>query len=84
MHALIYALIEASQQDEALAASKSAFDRLTGARPDCTPVFDYYVTFDEAGTIVAGKARWGELPVAASINSSEGQQLLDRGWQATE
>jgi hypothetical protein len=84
MHMLIYALVEASHRDEALAASKSAFDRLTGAGPDCAPVFDYYVTFDQDGTSVAGTARWGELPVAASINSEEGQHLLDRGWQATE
>jgi hypothetical protein len=84
MHALIYALVEASHRDEALAASKSAFDRLTGARPDCAPVFDYYVTFDDDGTIVAGRARWGELPIAVPITSDEGQQLLERGLQATE
>lgn len=84
MHILIYALVEASHQNEALAASKSAFDRLTSAKPDCASVFDYYVTFDEDGTIVAGRARWGELPVVAPINSDKGQQLLDRGWQAIE
>ena len=84
MHMLISALVEASHQDEALAASNSAFDQLTGARSDCAPVFDYYVTFDEDGTIVAGRARWGELPVAVPVDTDEGQQLLERGWQATD
>jgi len=46
-------------------------------------VFDYYVTFDESST-VAGKARWGDLPTAAPIDSEAGQELLDRGWGATK
>lgn len=33
---------------------------------------------------MAGKARWGELPVAATMESDNGQELLERGWEATE
>jgi len=33
--------------------------------------------------MVAGSARWGDLPVAAPIGSEVGQELLERGWQAT-
>lgn len=81
---LMYALVEASQHDDALTAGRSVFDQLTGARSEFAPVFDYYVTFDEDRTAVAGTARWGELPVAAQIDADVGQQLLERGWQATE
>jgi len=57
MHMLIYALVEASTHDDALATGKSVFDRLVGADPHTGAVFDYYVTFDEENTSVAGKAR---------------------------
>jgi hypothetical protein len=81
---VIYSLVDASTQDEALATGKTVFDRLVGANPHTDAVFDYYVTFDESGTSVAGKARWGDLPVAAPVESDEGEDLLKRGWEATE
>ena len=31
-----------------------------------------------------GKARWGDLPTAAPVDSDDGQDLLDRGWEATK
>jgi len=81
---VIYALVEASTENEALAAGTGVFNRLVGAVPHAGAVFDYYVRFDEEDTTVAGKARWGELPIAAPLDSAEGQDLLDRGWEATE
>lgn len=84
MHKLIYALVEASTADEALVAGKDVFQQLVGADPHSRAVFDYYVTFEKSDTTVAGKARWGDLPTAAPINSEDGQELLDRGWEATE
>jgi len=65
MHMVIYSLVEASTEDEALSTGKTVFDRLVGADPHAGAVFDYHVTFDEEDTSVAGKARWGELPTAA-------------------
>ncbi len=62
MHQVIYALVEASTEDTALACAKAAFDRLVGAGPDTAAIFDYYVIFDDERSSVAGKARWGELP----------------------
>ena len=59
MHMVIYALVEASTHDDALSTGKTVFDRLVGADPHAGAVFDYYVTFDEEDTSVAGKARWG-------------------------
>lgn len=72
MHMVIYALVEASTQDEALSAGRAVFDRLVGAVPHAGAVFDYYVTFDEEDTTVAGTARWGDLPVAAPVESEDG------------
>jgi hypothetical protein len=77
MHMVIYALVEASTHDDALATGKSVFDRLVGADPHAGAVFDYYVTFDEEDTSVAGKARWGSCrrqppstPITAKTCSS--------------
>jgi len=84
MHMVIYTLVEASTRDEALATGKTVFDRLVGAVPHAGAVFDYYVTFDEDETTVAGTARWGDLPVAAAVESDEGEELLEHGWEATK
>jgi len=46
---------------------KTVFDRLVGADPHSSAVFDYYVSFDEENTTVAGKARWGDLPAASPL-----------------
>ena len=69
LHQLIYALVEAPSRDDALASGNAAFDRLVGVGSDTAAVFDYYVTFDDETASVAGTARWGELPVVASINA---------------
>ncbi|WP_137283743.1 hypothetical protein [Halorussus salinisoli] len=84
MHQIIYALVEASTQEEALAKAKTSFSRLVGVGPEAGGVFDYYVTFDDDTSMVAGKARWGELPVVALLESQEGAELLKRGWNATK
>ncbi|MDS0223449.1 hypothetical protein NDI54_19090 [Haloarcula sp. S1AR25-5A] len=84
MHMVIYALVEASTEDEALAAGKAVFNRLVGTGPHSRAVFDYFVTFEQEDVTMAGKARWGDLPTAAPINSEEGSELLDRAWNATK
>ncbi|WP_435349213.1 hypothetical protein [Haloarchaeobius sp. HRN-SO-5] len=83
MHQLIYALVEAQSRDDALAEGKATFDRLVGATPQESAVFDYYVTFDMDSKSVAGRSRWGNLPVAARVDSTRGAGLLARGWDAT-
>ncbi len=74
MHMVIYVLVEAPTQNDALTTGKTVFDRLVGADSHSSAVFDYYVTFDEEDTTIAGKARWGELPTAAPVDSDDGQQ----------
>ena len=83
MHQIIYALVEASTREEALIRGSTTFDRLVGAHPKEAAVFDYYVTFDDDRSSVAGKARWGDLPVVAPVDSHTGAALLKRGWKAT-
>ena len=85
MHQVIHALVDAQTRGDALGVARgSVFDRLVGATRESRREFDYYVTFDEEDTTVAGKARWGDLPVAARLNSEEGRGLLARGWNATK
>ena len=57
MHIIIYTLVEASTEDDALVTGKTVFDRLVGAVPHAGAVFDYYITFDDDETSVAGTAR---------------------------
>lgn len=84
MHMLIYALVEADSADDARATAAGAFDRLVGAHDtQAGQVFDYYVTFDDDSSPVAGPARWGDLPVAARLDTEAGARLLYRGWSHT-
>lgn len=84
MHQIIHAIVDARTSEDALGVARGCvFDRLVGATPESSADFDYYVTFDEEAS-VAGKARWGELPVAAQLDSQEGCELLARGWSATK
>lgn len=84
MHMVIYALVEASSEVEALAKAIEVFKPMTGRKREPGPIFDYFVTFDKDDTRVAGKARWGDLPIAAPIDSDEGQELVKSGWKATK
>ena len=85
MHQIIHAIVDAQSRDDALGVARgSVFDRLVGATIDSSAKFDYYVTFDEVGTHIAGKGRWGELPIAARLDSDEGCELLRRGWNSTK
>ena len=85
MHQIIHAIVDAQTKEDALGVARgSVFDRLVGATRNSRREFDYYVTFDEEDTTVAGKARWGDLPIAARLNSEEGWELLARGWNATK
>jgi hypothetical protein len=50
-------VVEASTRDDALANGKTVLDRLVGATPQASAVFDDDVTFAENDTSVAGKSR---------------------------
>lgn len=79
MHQLIHGLVYAESPDHALnEAKRDVFTPLVEQN-----LFDYFVTFDQDGLGVSGSDRWGELPAAASAESSQGRQLIEHGWEAT-
>lgn len=50
MHMVIYALVEASTHDDALATGKSVFDRLVGADPHAGAVFERSHRYSQSQT----------------------------------
>lgn len=84
MHTVIYALVEASSQREALSNGKLVFDRLVYAGPNADSVFDYYTTFDGEGPLVSEAKQENDHPPAAPIDSPAGEELLTRAWEETK
>jgi len=70
MHTVIYALVYAEDEEDALAQAESIFDDLCG---ESHFPFDYYSTFKET----YATARWGELPVATKICGEFGSVKCD-------
>ena len=76
---LICVIVGAEEEEAALEKAKETLEILV-ERGD----FDYYTTFDMDGHGMAGKDRWGELPVVARIESKEGKKLIEEGLKWTE
>lgn len=75
MHQLIYALVQAADERQALRAANWVFETVVDETD-----FDWYQTFETD----APRERWGdELPVAASVESDQGKEVLGRAWNAT-
>lgn len=81
MHTIIYAVVDAQTEDDALGAARGAFDRLTGATPGRRRVFDYCLTLDEVSEDHPARAEG--LPRAARIDETTGTNLLGAAWAAT-
>jgi hypothetical protein len=84
MHQLSYALVPALTTDDALTNARSVFDRLveiTGHDP--TGFDEYWLLTDDNRTIEL-TTRGDDLPTVVRLDSEQGQELLDRGWQATQ
>lgn len=81
MHTIIYAIVDAQTDEDALGAARTAFDRLTGATPGRGRVFDYCLTLDEVGA--DHPAREEGLPRAARVEEEPGKSLLGAAWAAT-
>lgn len=78
MHKVIRAIVYASNEEEALARGTNVFETLVQ-----NGAFDYFATFDQDGEGVAGKDRWGDLPVVAEADSGKGKELIEEGMEAT-
>ena len=75
MHMLIKAIVPAKNKAEAIKKAKNmVFEEL----------FDYYTTFDTAGSETTGKNRWGELPSAVEASTEMGQKLIEKGFASTQ
>jgi len=51
----------------------------SGSGSHSSAVFDYYVSFDEENTTVAGKARWGDLPAASPLTRTMDRTYSTKG-----
>ena len=74
---LITILVPAKNLREARTKAEEVVNELVN-----NGVFDYGVFFDEESP-VAGKARWGPLPVATPYNSRVGKRLIKQGIRYT-
>ena len=74
MHMVIRAIVYAEDGLDALERAKSIFRNL--CESDWAP-FDYFVTFDEPGSVTSGKGRWGNIPPVVRASSPEGKKLID-------
>ena len=71
MHYVIRALVYADTPEEALQKAKyDVFEKLVD--PEYNSGFDYYQTFDNEGSCVSGRGRWGDLPAVMRADSKEG------------
>lgn len=83
MHTLIHILVEATDRESALGAGEDALDVLIGDMEE-PAVFDDCRMFSVNQGREDAVDEWGDLPPAVPVGSSEGQDLLDRGWAATK
>ncbi len=81
MHMIIRACVYAKNEEDALDKAKVIFERLCG---EGGQPFDYYKTFDEEGSPVSGKGRWGNITPVALATSQEGKKLIDEGMKYTK
>lgn len=80
MHMVIRCIVYAESKEVALDNAKSIFDNLC----EKNAPFDYYHTFDDPGTTVSGRGRWGNIIPVAKVDSIEGKKLIEEGWKNTE
>ena len=80
-HTVVFAVVDAPTETDALAAARAAFDRLTGATPGRDRVFDYCLTLDRLSA--DHPTREAGLPPAARVETERGTDLLAAAWAAT-
>lgn len=80
-HTIIYAIVDAQSEDDALRAARAAFDRLTGTIPGRKRVFEYCLTLDEVHA--DHPMREDGLPRAARVDGEPGRSLLGTAWATT-
>lgn len=76
---VIRTIVVARTREEAISAATNVFERLTENQHP----FDYFQTFDDEGTSVSGKGRYGDIPAALEVSTKEGRQMVSEGMSAT-
>lgn len=80
MHMVIRVIVEADTSAEALDSARHTFGEMCQEGSG----FDYFTMFDEPGSSVSGRSRWGDINPVMCANSEEGQQYINEGWEATK
>lgn len=82
MHQIIRIITYAYSEEEALERAKSVLDdNLVGEEYG---MFDYGEFFDNDGSEVSGKGRWGDMPSVVLADSKDGKKFIDEGMKATK
>lgn len=80
MHHIIRFVVPAETEEEALEQAKEWLDNISGE--DSKYSIDYGTFFDEDGSAVSGKGRWGDRPPAPKMDTKEGMSLFLNGCLA--
>lgn len=82
MHQIIRIIVYAHSGKDALRRAKSILDNnLVG---EGYGLFDYGTFFDNDGSAVSGKGRWGNIPAVVLADSKEGKKFIDDGMKFTK
>jgi len=84
MHMVIYALVEASTQNDALATGKTVFDRLVGSGSTFIRRVRLLCVLRRGEHDGCGQGSMGRFTGRIPVDSDDGQDLLDQGWEATK
>jgi len=76
MHALIYAIVYAHDEEEALEKAKNIFGSLVERH-----VFDYFVTFNV--TVLSPKDRWGDIPAVMNALHPDAMKRISDAMDIT-
>jgi len=83
MHQIIRIIVYADSEESALHRAENILDNnLVG---DGYGLFDYGTLFDNNGSEVSGKGRWGDdIPSVVLADSEEGEELIKEGMEYTK
>lgn len=80
----IYAIVEASSEVNALDQATEVFEPLIGEKREPGTVFDGLQLYTQTDNEDARQSGSEDLPAAAPVDSDVGQELLERGLEATK
>lgn len=79
----IYAIVEASSEENALDQATEVFEPLIGEKREPGTVFDGLQLYTQTDNEDVRQSGSEDLPAAAPVDSDVGHEMLERGWEAT-